>query len=88
MSKENLIEGLWDAVVERFHADSNPQLELCAEYGWTMRHEIDDSDPRRKVYVVWIEADEPPEHTGRSDNNWQEAGARAILAAVRNFVGS
>lgn len=80
---------LW-AHAPAFHADANAVIDVCAARGWELRYELDHSEEVTS-YVAWVETDEmrpdrygrlTNEYDGRSAKSWQEAAARALLAAL------
>lgn len=71
-------------------ADANATLAVCAERGWELRFEFDDSE-EEITYVAWIAGDVmrpigsgymTNEYDGRSTASCQEAAARALLTAL------
>lgn len=76
--------------IPNFHADANATLAVCAERGWELRFEFDNSE-EEITYVAWIAGDVmrpigsgymTNEYDGRSTASCQEAAARALLAAL------
>lgn len=76
-------------------ADANATLAVCAERGWELRFEFDDSE-EEITYVAWIAGDVmrpigsgymTNEYDGRSTASCQEAAARALLTALAATEG-
>lgn len=65
--------------VEWFHADANPQIELCSERGWYISYTGNTALVARDIGGGY-------NHTHRGDGATpQEAGARAILDALEKL---
>lgn len=78
----NLESQAW-ACAPDFVRDLGFTTAMFAGRRWTFSAEIDDSDPDCLEYVVWVETDTPPEYSGRSPLDWQEAAAIALRNALK-----
>lgn len=82
-------EGRWTNAIEPltpYHADANATLAVCAERGWALAFCGAEKNPKARFATITIfnDADEidEAEYQRMTETTYQEAAARALLAAL------